>query len=166
MLESKKNALLNDFRKKSSWGVNEVISKIEKHHNTIEASLVTLVTNQSQNQENISKKFKTVESIKKYDICYVERMGSVHYSVVAKVDNKKGIAYVIPITSKEKHSTTKILKDRYFCNSYFSDTITIENLGNLKNRFVRVYENKKEAFDAINLVINIYKRLSLNKKRV
>mgnify|MGYP005608764615 FL=1 len=54
--------------------------------------------------------------------------------------------YAIPVTSKEKVFTLhSIEKDRFFKGSHMSENLVKISLEDAKKRFVRVWENRKEA---------------------
>lgn len=106
---------------------------------------------------NIGKVYKPQE-VKKYDIITAMICGSPHPCVVYKVDEEK--CYSISLTTTEaNHNIHKIAHSRFYEGAYFTNTIVPLDITTALERFVGVFDNKKEADVAFAKVASFYKNI-------
>lgn len=127
---------ITDFIKqldsKPSWGTKELKTLVQQ----LEPMAVTHI-------QNIDRVRRT-DTIKKYDVIYVQTMASIHYVLVHRVS--EGIVYGIVMSSKEEcHTLHKIEHDRYFKGNFLTKSYLCFPLEACQKSFVRRYESRKEA---------------------
>ena len=100
----------------------------------------------------------SVPQIKKYDVIKVLTIGLVHYVLVHRV--KDGLVQGLVMTSKPICSTVmQIAEDRCFKGKFITNTYMCWPESECLNCFISVFESKKEANIAFQLVKNYYKNI-------
>ena len=142
---------------KPTWSSKELQPKLQGLNSKIELRL-----KEEGQVVNIStpKKYR-VEEIKKYDVLYINSIGTAHYFLVHRIIEDK--VYGRYFSTKEKPTFTiqKIEKDRIFASteSFATNTYLCIDIEEAKCSFVRVYESKKEADQIFKKMIEHYKNL-------
>lgn len=110
-----------------------------------------------QENEQTFQKLK-VTSLKKYDVIRVQTLASSHYLLVHRV--KDETVYGLVITSKEACWTVcQIENDRRFKGSFVSNTYMCFPLSECLNKFITVYEDKREANKIFKIVKEYFKSI-------
>ncbi len=148
--------LILSVQTKPTWSSKELVSIL----NPIKQSIIDQLKNEEKVIINeVPSKKMSVAEVKKYDVIYANTMGIPHYMLVHRV--KDGIVYGIIFSSKDKafHNIHHITKDRHFAGSYATNSYLAVPEEDAKEKFIRVYEDRKEADLIFRLIKEYYKKM-------
>lgn len=99
-----------------------------------------------------------IDSIRKHDIIYMPTFGSKHYILVHRVHNNT--VYGLILTSREECFTIMPMEnDRKFKGSFVTNSYHCYPLSDCLDKFVGVYEDKREANKAFKIVKDYFKSI-------
>ena len=137
----------------ASIGKHYIIGRVQ----TLEDALKNAVSN-GVSIEPCYKKMRRVEDLRKFDILYCLTMGVPHYVMVCNITEEHAI--VLILSSKDKsHSLHEVKGDRGFEGSFFTNSLLTIPIEDAKDRFVRTYEDKKEARVVIRKLKKYYREV-------
>jgi hypothetical protein len=148
--------LILSVQTKPTWSSKELVAIL----NPMKQSIVDQLKSEDKVIINeVPNKKMTVSDIKKYDVIYANTMGMPHYMLVHKV--KDGVVHGVIFSSKDKafHNIHPVAKDRHFTGSYATNSYLAVLEEDAKDKFVRVYENRKEADLIFRLIKEYYKKV-------
>lgn len=138
----KTDELLNFLRTKNQFTANEVALKL----------CSALADMKACTQPRV----KTVQTIKRYDVLFLNTIGMNHYVLVHKVVDQS--VYGIVLSSQQQsHTLMPLVDDRYFNGNFATKTYLSYDLEHCKKRYARVYEAKKEANKVFSSIKDFYK---------
>lgn len=149
----------NNQQKKPTYNVVQVVELFQSLNNGIEKEL-ELDDKLISVPPISSGKLNKVDVIKRYDVIYVSILAGVpHYMIVDKVVDES--VYCLLVTSKLKeHVVLEEIKfDRIFAGNFISNIYITVSLEEAKKSFVRVYEDKAEAYRFFAKIEKYYKKL-------
>lgn len=149
----------NNQQKKPTYNVTQVVELFQAVNNNIEKELE--LEDKIINIPPISSgRLNKVDVIKRYDVIYASILGGIpHFMIVDKVVDET--VYCILVTSKLKeHVVLEEIKfDRIFVGNFISNIYITVSLEEAKKSFVRVYEDKAEAYRFFVKIEKYYKKL-------
>lgn len=160
IVEEKVANIKNNMVKKSSFSAQQCIDEILEVGAKIENSLDRDGMLFNIAPGSAKGRLNKVDEIKRYDVLYISILGGIpHYMIVDRVFEDGVYCLVVTSKFKEHLILDEIKGDRIFNGNFVTNTYMPISMEEAKKSFVRVYEDKAEAYRFFQKVKKYYKQL-------